>query len=314
MPWKNSWFQIALFALLVSGALLVVDYAHKASTDRGWTSVFHRAPKLPAWQATCPTSDNPVPNAPTPSQASDEEVAQGRAFSDLHDIAETGRRKNIAQAIKLFKKAAAEGNAEGARRLGDLYMEGFYIEPDYAESMQWFNKAAAQGDVEAELTLGNLYINPPLGFQKVGIQKDYAAAMKWRQKAAAQGDSYADYQIGQSYQLGMGAQQNGAEAMCWFQKAAALGFYSAEVQIGVLYEGGAGGIPKDYAAAMQSYQKAAAKGDNWAEYRIGYFYENGLGVQKDTATAIQWYQKAASQGLDDARQALARLQSGRTPQ
>jgi hypothetical protein len=27
LPWKNSWFQIALFAWLVSAAVLIADYA-----------------------------------------------------------------------------------------------------------------------------------------------------------------------------------------------------------------------------------------------------------------------------------------------
>ena len=87
LPWKNSWFQIALFAWVVSGALLVVDYAPKIQASGTWMRAFHRAPTqpseapaktapptghpspakepTPARQAHSPSSDQPAPNMPT---------------------------------------------------------------------------------------------------------------------------------------------------------------------------------------------------------------------------------------------------------
>jgi TPR repeat protein len=285
LPWKNSWFQIAFFAWLVSGALLIADYAPNISTHGGWMRALQRAPRqpseapakpsppseqqsatkrpTPARQAPSPSPAKPATKTPNTSgtNAGSAEFAQGKAAYD---------RSDYAQAMEWYQKAAAHGNAEAENYIGWCYQNGFGVQKDFAEAMNWYKKAAAQGNSDAENNTGWFYQN---GF---GVQKDYAEAMKWYQKAAAQGNSEAENNTGWFYQNGFGVQ-------------------------------------KDYVEAMKWYQKSAAQGYSMAENNIGWSYQNGFGVQKDNAEAIRWYQKAAAQGNDFAKQNLASLQAGEDP-
>lgn len=58
--------------------------------------------------------------------------------------------RDYAEAVKLWSKAAASGNAEAQRKLGDCYFHGDGITEDYWEACKWYMKAAEQGDTVAQ--------------------------------------------------------------------------------------------------------------------------------------------------------------------
>jgi len=155
MPWKNSWFQIAFFALLVSGALLVVDYAAKIPVHIG--------------------SAKPSPPN-TDSAEADVEIAQGKAAY---------ARQDFTQAMQWYQKAAAQGNPDAETTVGDFYANGWGVQPRADEAVRWYQKAADQGNVRAEIDLGIFYEHG------LGVQQDYTEAKKWYQKARA-GNSLDD--------------------------------------------------------------------------------------------------------------------------
>lgn len=64
---------------------------------------------------------------------------------------------------------------------------------------------------------------------------------------------------------------------------------------------------KNYEKAMKWYLKAADKGSAAAQYMLGTIYDKGLGVSQDNAKAVEWYRKAAEQGVEDAKNALERI-------
>src|ERR1700734_3195261 len=45
LPWRNSWFQIAFFTWVVSGALLILDYTPKIPASSAWINASHSAPR-----------------------------------------------------------------------------------------------------------------------------------------------------------------------------------------------------------------------------------------------------------------------------
>ena len=389
LPWRNSWFQIAFFAWIVSGALLIVDYAPKIRVSSVWMQAFERTPRqpseappkpsppseqqspakepAPAQRATSPTSEKPVPpienpsatKRPTPVQPAPSpppagpttkapnasgsndgsaEFAQGKAAYD---------RKDYAKAMQWYQKSAAQGDADAENTIGLLYASGFGVPKDYAKAMRWFQKGAAQGRASDEYSIGLLYETGS------GVPKDDAEAMRWFQKAAAQGHGLAKQEIAKlqadqkgppearpapgpssetpatktsnapgrndgsaEYAQGTAAdaRKDYAQSMQWYQKAAAKGNADAEFRIGTLYAFGRG-VPEDDAEGLRWYKKAAAQGNVIAASNIGYFYEHGFGgVPKDDAEALRWYQKAAAQGDDGAKAAVARMQAGGPPQ
>ena len=51
--------------------------------------------------------------------------------------------------------AAAEAGDAGAQGvLGDCYQYGWFVKKDYAEAVAWYEKAAAQGNAAAQRSLG----------------------------------------------------------------------------------------------------------------------------------------------------------------
>ncbi len=92
-----------------------------------------------------------------------------------------GVKKDYAEAVKWYRKAADQGDADAQYNLGDCYCSGKGIEQDYAEAVKWYRKAADQGDADAQYNLGICYDTGR------GVEQDYAEAAKWYRKAADQG-------------------------------------------------------------------------------------------------------------------------------
>jgi hypothetical protein len=85
------------------------------------------------------------------------------------------------------RQAAEQGDVISQSRLGEMYLYGKGVSPDYAEAVKWLRKAADQGYVEVYYTLGCLYE------EGKGVKQDHDTAVKWFQKAGDQG--YADDQL-----------------------------------------------------------------------------------------------------------------------
>ena len=61
------------------------------------------------------------------------------------------------KALEALKNKANSGNVEAQVRLGQYYLDGKYIEPNYKEALLWFEKAAIQKNEQAMMTLANIY-------------------------------------------------------------------------------------------------------------------------------------------------------------
>jgi TPR repeat protein len=96
-----------------------------------------------------------------------------------------GVPKNDAEAVKWFRRAAENGSALGAYRLGVCYAEGLGVAVDDAEAAHWFRKAALAGEVDAQARLGMAYRHGR------GVPQDLVEAYRWLDRAAARGNDQA---------------------------------------------------------------------------------------------------------------------------
>jgi len=158
------------------------------------------------------------------------------------------------EAVNLFRKATAQGNADAQNNLGVAYFNGQGVAKDEAKAVKWFRKAADQGDANAQNNLGVAYANGQ------GVAKDYAEAVKWYRKAADQGDANPQNNLGAAYANGQGVAKDYAEAVKWFRKAADQGDAYAKNNLGAAYANGHG-VAKDEAEAVKWFRKAAAQGN-----------------------------------------------------
>lgn len=100
-----------------------------------------------------------------------------------------GVKQNYNQALRWFKSAAQQGDAEAQFGLANMYFQGLGISKDYQEAAQWFKAAAEQGSAQAQNTLGVLYRDG------LGVEQDFIEAEKWFKAAAEQGFELAQQNL-----------------------------------------------------------------------------------------------------------------------
>ena len=148
----------------------------------------------------------------------------------LGDVYDTGAgvTRDVAEAIKWYRKAAEQGNAEGQYSLGGKYDSGDGVPQDYSQALKWYRKAAEQGHSTAEYNVGVLY------YRALGVHQDFLEAARWFSKAAEQGNSDAQLMLGAFYYAGAGVPKDETEALAWFMLSAAAGNNEASKQRDVL--------------------------------------------------------------------------------
>jgi TPR repeat protein len=111
------------------------------------------------------------------------EQGDANAQSNLGFCYESGRgvEKNVAEAVKWYRKAAEQTNAYAQYNLGVCYMNGEGVEKDIVEATAWYRKAAGQNVADAQYALGLCYTTGE------GILKDSVEGYKWMLLAAANG-------------------------------------------------------------------------------------------------------------------------------
>ena len=97
-----------------------------------------------------------------------------------------GVRQDMAEGVRLLRRAAEHGIAEGQWMLGQMLASGSQeVARDEFEAAKWYRMAAEQGNADGQRLLGRCYATGR------GVQQDDTQAAAWYQKAAAQGDAQA---------------------------------------------------------------------------------------------------------------------------
>ena len=87
-------------------------------------------------------------------------------------------RANFHEALKWFRRAAAQGDPDAQNASGQMYQDGEGVTQDYAEAAKWFRVAAEHtpdlgGAGQGRNNLGLLYLNGD------GVPKDLVQAYMW---------------------------------------------------------------------------------------------------------------------------------------
>ena len=314
--------------------IVAVGYASaegsvKLNADMPRTVTEHLVPKgeVAQQQQTQVVVQQPVQQQPV-------DEFEGKTAQQIADIAEdyyygrNGKTKDYAEAVKWYRKAAEQGNADAQYSLGYCYYKGRGVAKDCAEAVRWIRKAADQGNIDAQCNLGYFY------YSGEGVTKDLDKAKELLRKAAAQGNQMAKDKleelfgattqveqqpqtqvvadefegktaseiadIAEDYYYGRnGKTQDYAEAVKWARKAAELGNSLGQFRLGSCYTEGKG-VTHDYVEAVKWYRKAADQGYAGAQISLGLCYYHGQGITQDYGEAVKWCRKAEEQGDADA--------------
>ena len=164
------------------------------------------------------------------SRAADDGNPQAIAYLAWFYAEGVGVPADQHQAAKLYRKAAALGDAESQWRLGLMIDAEDGGAAQLGEAAELFRKAAAQGEARAYTSLGVMY---SLGR---GVPQDYSHALESYKAGARFGDSHAFNEIGIVHLSGEGVPKDGAEAAAWFMVAAMLGDPSGADNLAELFE------------------------------------------------------------------------------
>jgi TPR repeat protein len=216
---------------------------------------------------------SPAQTAPAYSQ---ELHAQGRTLY---------AQKNYSEAVAIFQKGAAVGDASAQYLLGKSYFNGQGVEQDQAQAAALWRKAADQGYVPAQLLLAYSY------HRGTGLPRDYAQALALYRKVAAHDVLLAEAMLGQMYLKGESVKPDETIAFAWFQKAASRSSFPREFD------------PLADAEAFRAVKSVAS-------YMVALMYEGGFGVAPDAAQAKNWFAKAAELGHAEAKAKLLDLHDG----
>ena len=100
-------------------------------------------------------------------------------------------RADYAEAVRSYRLAAEQGNAQAQTNLGLMYGNGEGVPQNFAEAVRLFRLAADQGLAWAQTNLGLMYVNGQ------GVPHNYAEAGRLWLLAAEQGEAEAQYSLGE---------------------------------------------------------------------------------------------------------------------
>tara|TARA_B100001093_G_C26758821_1_gene984699 strand:- start:409 stop:1239 length:831 start_codon:yes stop_codon:yes gene_type:complete len=157
----------------------------------------------------------------------DNRWAQAALGAMYHDG--DGVPKDIAKAVKWFKKSAEQDLGWAQNQLGLMYLTGDGVSKDGDIAKEWFSKASEkEGYPEAYYALGLMYAKGEV------IPKDARLAAKMFREAAKQGHIGAHHNLGVLYYKGDGVPQDNIIAYMWWDIAASLGDKNSKTKKAIL--------------------------------------------------------------------------------
>lgn len=287
VPWKNSWFQIAFFAWLVSGALLVVDYdyvpgyvlyraaMHQYTIKNGMPYYADAAPLL---QTACDWGS---------ADACD-------TLAIAYDNGRYGLAQDGQKAAALFEKGCNGGSLDDCNGLADIYFSGLGVDQDAPRAVEFWKKSCKAGGNDGMMacqTLAEIYdpdyrefLPPGGGFSFLDANETPPAG--WKPAPAEDGVEKNAESAQVFWTKVRGTDQNACEA----------GSSNSCFSAGLYYQGGTQGYPKDPQHAATYFQKACDLGNVPGCRLLGNAYEEGNGVAINLGKAKAAYQKGCKLG------------------
>ncbi len=215
-------------------------------------------------------------------------VAVGAAL-----IEGVGAAPDPVRGIKCLESAAVHGFAPAYKYLGELYLDGEFIEEDTDKGVEFLIKAGECGDGDAYELLGDIYREGAL------VEKNTAAAIDYYELGGKAGSARS---ITKADELKRRREDffERAEALLdtvpeeafrAYAISSAMGYLFAKRKFARCYELGLGTEPDRY-AAFYWYREAVESGDTAAVFDLGRCYAEGIGVERDYKKAIDMFIKS----------------------
>jgi TPR repeat protein len=199
-------------------------------------------------------------------------------------------------AIRWLERACAQGNAEAAKELAELFQEKVN-QREAARKFAEIAKMARTDEPDAIFRLGQCF------FLGKGVSLDPQKAVSLFIQAAEKGHAAAQYALAERFEYGRGAEPDLTEAAKWYRLAAEQGHTEAQTALGILLAEG-NGIPRNEPEAVRWYREAACRRNKTAQFNLAGCYYEGRGVPQDFQEARKLWLSLADGGHTDAQNQL----------
>eukprot|EP00727_Mastigamoeba_balamuthi_P004290 m51a1_g13859 hypothetical protein (423) ;mRNA; r:593681-594949 len=214
----------------------------------------------------------------------------------IHEYGVLGAAGSTLEAVRLYRAAAALGNACAQNNLGYCIFRGDGAPADCAEAARLYRLSSAQGNAAARFNLALMLT------QGDGVERDVEEAIGLYKQAAAQGLALAMHNLALLY-AERGQKEEAARLM---EQASERGHSGAQNYLGVMLKRG-DGVPVDLPRAVRMFRESADQGNNSARFNLSAMLHDGVGVPRDKTEALRLLRLAADQGLAAAQSRLAAL-------
>lgn len=234
-----------------------------------------------------------------------------------------GVEKDDAQAFKLFKLSAEQGNADALYAVALCYRDGVGVNKNGEEQKKALFAAAAKTHIASLATIGDLYRDGKLvaqdftksleyynkatanGFTNATVSAKEIAGIGMYWKPANSGDAEAQFKLGVCYRDGIQISADDSIATKWFEKSASQGNHEAEYAYAEMLSRDLKSSEATNKKIVGLLQKAVAANHTKAKTLLGKFLYTGKGVDEDYDRSVELWEQAVKAGDLDAKCELA---------
>ena len=144
---------------------------------------------------------------------------------------------NVTDAVDAWTSAAAGGHPMASYLLGQLYEQGRGVEKSPTLAFQYYERAAEEGQALAAVKVGRIYRE---GSEDLDIGKDYEKALASFEIAALQSWPEAQYYLADMYRHGQGVAVDRTESLRWLILASKKKYAPAMLELSRVYFEGEG--------------------------------------------------------------------------
>ena len=200
------------------------------------------------------------------------------------------------KAIKFLEKASNQNHGMASSSLGQIYLEGKFVEKNLFKSLKYFQKALTNGE-EVFFQIGQVYLNGGNG-----VDKNESKAFDFFMKGAVDRNVDCMTQVAVSYEHGIGISKDIDLALKWYQGAANEGSELGAYLAGLIYS-----RKENYTEAFKFFQKAALKDLPQVFYIVASMHYEGVGTTENFSEAYKFFKKGANSGDPKCMFQLARM-------
>ncbi len=200
------------------------------------------------------------------------------------------KKKDMDQAIKYYQMASENGCPNSKLILGNLHINGEYVEKDFTKAIEYFEESISCGNNDGYYQLANCY------YKGLGCEQNYDKAYQLYLKSASNYDIWGYFGLANCYYEGNGIVQDYKEAFNLYKKVADEEISIAYVKLGICYETG-NGVTQNHEEAIRYYNLALSDTPE-AKFRLGKYYIEGTHIKKNVKLGSKLLDESAKSNID----------------